>query len=589
MISFPDATAFENTRWVLGGVCLVAAWLFPFYSVASRDALQQMFALGMFGVASLLFGMSAIAKLPFVILAVSLVAMALAPGTYWASHVAGFAGILLAGIGAHVGAHAGRNTNRLHVLIASILIAAFCNAAEGLLQWFGLVPGLSPWVIEPERRGVAYGVFRQPNLFATFVCVGVVCAIWLVEIRRLTEMMAWFLLVMLVFAVVASGSRSGAFELVALALAGCIWRKQQSTAVTRLMVGQLLLFALGSFVLPIAAAWHGFDFVTGITRVASATQDARILVWSNAVDLILERPWLGWGWSEMGYGHYVTVFPHRFNELLDHSHNLFLQVGVEFGLPAASALFSVIVWMLYSGRPWQTQLERSVTGHSKDDRQKNGGLPSWVQNPIQSRQFAWLILFLIGIHSMLELPLWSAGFLFLTGLAVGFLMPATIAFLQPRRYAVWSVNMAALCAAGLIALASVAWHQFDKVDKVYKAPFNDKVAQRAALASASDAWLFRANIDFVAIGLHEVTLQNALEVRKKGEDLLHFSAQPQVIVPLLASLRLLKDAKALQFHVERFCRAFPAAYIRWSEDRVNLDSHTLTGRLLAPACHPKPL
>ena len=223
MTSKPDATNFENIRWVLGAVCLVAAWLFPFYSVASRDAMQQMFALGMLGLASLLFGMSAIASLPLLLLAAAILVMASAPHVYWGGQIAGVAGLLLAGVAAHVGAQSHRKPALLPWLLLGIVIAAFCNAAEGLLQWFGLVPGLSPWVIEPERRGIAFGAFRQPNLFATFICVGAVSALWLVELRRLTETMAWFLLVVLVFAVAASGSRSGAIELLALAVAGCVW------------------------------------------------------------------------------------------------------------------------------------------------------------------------------------------------------------------------------------------------------------------------------------------------------------------------------------------------------------------------------
>ena len=54
-------------------------------------------------------------------------------------------------------------------------------------------------------------------------------------------------------------------------------------------------------------------------------------------------------------------------------------------------------------------------------------------------------------------------------------------------------------------------------------------------------------------------------MRQRTEKLLHFSAEPPVIVPLLASLKLLGDTSAIQFHAERFCRAFPAAYARWRQ------------------------
>jgi O-antigen polymerase len=572
-----EPSALASSQRFVGALCLIAAWLFPFYNAASRDALQQMFALASFGLASMLFGVSAVSFAPLAGLAVAVVWMAVAPSSYWGGHIAGVAGLVLAGVAMHVGANIYRKPAALHWLLVAIVVAAFCNAAEGLLQWFGLVPSLSPWVIEPERRGIAYGAFRQPNLFSTFLCVGVVCALWLVQARRLTETMAWFLLVVLVFAVAASGSRSGGLELAAFALAAWVWRKQQSANVTRLMVGPVLLFALATWVLPITAAWHGFDFVSGLSRVANAGQDSRFVLWRNAVDLILERPWAGWGWLEMGYGHYVTVFGHRFNELLTHAHNLFLQVAVEFGLPAALALFVALFWWVYQGQPWR--INPTAVGPTAQPNQHP------TQHAPQGRQFAWAILLAIGIHSMLELPLWSAGFLFLAGLAIGFLSPAPLASRLSPGYGVWAPRIAALCAVGLMVLAGVAWQQFAKVVQIYKAPFNDRVAQRAALAGASGAWLFKPYVEFAGMGLMEITPQNALKVRLQAEKLLHFAAEPSVIVPLLTSLWILKDTAALRFHAERLCRAFPGTYVRWRDDSANQAMSAAAGQL-SPACDP---
>ena len=592
MRSNPGTPSFGNLRWGVGGLCLVAAWLFPFHSAVTRDAPQQFFALGMLGLASMLFGMSAIARFPLIALAAFLVIMGVSPSAYGGAKVVGLAGLLLAGVAAHVGARVYRQPDRLVWLLVAIVIAAFCNAAEGLLQWFGLVADLLQWVVEPERRGIAFGAFRQPNLFATFVCVGMVCTMWLVELRRLTQFMAWFLLVVMVFAVAASGSRSGALELVALALAGLVWRKQQSVAVTRLMVGQLFVFGLATLALPVAAKWHGFDFVSGASRVANATQDARFVIWRNALDLILERPWFGWGWLEFGYGHYVTVFPHRFGEVLGQAHNFYLQVAVEFGLPVALALLSATLWFVFRGRPWQARLETSIADNPRDERQKFQGAPTLTHtailsagaSPSPSRQFAWAILMLIGIHSMLEFPLWYPGFLFLTGLAVGFLMPAPTLASFGSGYSYWSTQVARLCAAGLVALAVVAGLQCAKVEPIAKAPFGDRPAQRAAVAAASDAWLFSGHVDFAAMGLVDVTAQNALDVRQRAEKLLHFSAEPPVIVPLLASLKLLGDTSAMQFHAERFCRAFPVAYARWRQGAGGEEIQVSSARLPQPSC-----
>lgn len=562
----------ENSKNSLGLMCLAAAWLFPFSSGGSRDAMQQMFGLAMFGVASLLFGMTVIPLLSIALLATAILLIAVMPSNYIGGQMAGLAGITLLGVAMHVGAHLQRKPAQLAWLLFAIVIAAFVNALEGLLQLFGLVSGLWPWVVEPEKRGVAFGAFRQQNLFATFLCVGVVCVNWLVQARRLTEAMAWFLLVILVFAITASGSRSGGLELIALAMAGLLWRKQQSSVTTRLQVGPVFLYGLATVLLPIASAWHSISFVTGAARVADVSQDSRLILWRNAIALIRERPWTGWGWREMSYGHYMTLLERRRAESLDNAHNLFLQVAVEFGLPIAFGLMVTLLWLIYVGRPWRVALHSSQIN----------------QNNAFARQFAWSILMLIGIHSMVEFPLWFSSFLFLTGLAVGFLQHVSLASIERSKYGLWRTKLGLMGALFLIALACVAWNQYATVLQIYKAPFNDQTAQRAAIAKAeaSSIELFRGHVEFAAISQIKVTPENAPDVRQKAEKLLHFSAEPAVIRQLLESLFYLKDIDAFDFHAERFCRAFPVHFHHWVKEFA-AKSTSLDVDKLPKGCLPK--
>lgn len=567
MSALADKGFVLKARHCLALLFLVAAWVFPFAEGGSRDALRQIFALGSLSAAALFFGLSATGPLVAAILVALLSLMIVMPAPYSGGQVAGMAGALLASVGCHAGARLQRRPVGLLWLLVALTTAALINAAEGLLQWLGLAADLWPWVADTERRGLAFGAFRQRNLFATFLCIGSVCVIWLVQLRRLTEAMAWFLVLILNFSVAASASRTGALELVALAVVGWIWRKQQPIAVTRLLLGQLLIFGMATLILPTVARWHGFEFSSATARIASATQDTRLILWSNALDLIWERPWFGWGWLGMGYGHYVTIFEHRFNGLLDHAHNLPLQIAVEFGLPVLVIFLLGLIACIYWS--WRTRKFKCVE----------------PQDFASDRRFAWMILLVIlGLHSMLEYPLWSAGFLFLIGVAIGYLLPASPMSSSAIRV-VWSKYAGALSAIALLSLALVAWQQYAKVLEIYRVPFNMREAQRAAINNASDAWLFRGYLDFAELGLTNVTSQNAPEVRLRAEKLLHFSAEPRIIQPLLLSLWYLNETAALRFHAERFCRAFPDAFRRWSQDFENQPILVAAGKL-NPQCAP---
>jgi len=94
---------------------------------------------------------------------------------------------------------------------------------------------------------------------------------------------------------------------------------------------------------------------------------------------------MGWGWGELDYAHFITLYPGaRFCEILDNAHNLPLHLAVELGMPLTLAFFGAVVWWVMRARPW-----------AETDA---------------SRQLAWVVLLLIGVHSLLEYPLWYGPF-----------------------------------------------------------------------------------------------------------------------------------------------------------------------------------
>jgi O-antigen ligase len=118
--------------------------------------------------------------------------------------------------------------------------------------------------------------------------------------------------------------------------------------------------------------------------IESSCQSRRVL-WANVVHLIAQKPLLGWGWGELDYAHFVTLYPGpRFCDILDNAHNLPLHLAVELGVPFALLVSALATWLILRQKPWRES------------------------DPI--RQLAWAVLALIGLHSLLEYPLWYGPF-----------------------------------------------------------------------------------------------------------------------------------------------------------------------------------
>jgi hypothetical protein len=75
---------------------------------------------------------------------------------------------------------------------------------------------------------------------------------------------------------------------------------------------------------------------------------------ASRLHLIAQQPWLGWGWGELSFAHYVTLYDGpRFVEILDNAHNLPLHLAVELGIPAAVLICGGFAWLVLSARPWR--------------------------------------------------------------------------------------------------------------------------------------------------------------------------------------------------------------------------------------------
>ncbi|MGI9153834.1 MAG: Wzy polymerase domain-containing protein, partial [Rubrivivax sp.] len=156
-----------------------------------------------------------------------------------------------------------------------------------------------------------------------------------------------------------------------------------------------------------AAAWWGMAWWAqasdhtfgGQQRLAEGdVSGSRFRIWADALQLIAQHPWTGVGWGNFNFAWSLTPFPQRHTAFFDHTHNLPLQLAVELGLPWALVICALLLWAL-----WQAGRRAvAATGAAS-----------------AAGRCALMMVLLIGLHSLLEYPLWYAYFLLPTAFAWG--------------------------------------------------------------------------------------------------------------------------------------------------------------------------
>lgn len=428
------------------------------------------------------------------------------------------------------------------------IFASVASSIAALLQYFDLAQAFTPW-INAADVGEAYANLRQRNQFATLTNIGLAALLWTLADywQRTQKVLSAAQVAGVVFAVgllvagnAASSSRTGFVQLVLVVSFVAAWPFAHRRRLLVIALGAALAYVFAAVVLP--SALETFAQASGRSVFARLAQvegcESRLILWANVLDLIREKPWTGWGWGELDYAHYATLYRgERFCAILDNAHNLPLHVAVEFGIPVALVAFGGLGWLLVRAAPWR------------------------AQQPIH--RLAWTVLAIIAIHSMVEYPLWYAPFHTAAGLCVVFLlMPATAEFkLEPPRWLALARAGLALVLAGAL---SMIWHDYQEVSQLYLPPeLRDTQVRQQTAAELSKRMLFRNQAEFAVLTTTALTAANATEMAGLAQRLLHYSPESRVIEVLVESLTLAGRQDEAVWHLARYRAAFPADYQAW--------------------------
>ncbi|HZF78682.1 MAG TPA: Wzy polymerase domain-containing protein [Rubrivivax sp.] len=286
-----------------------------------------------------------------------------------------------------------------HAFALAWVAAGAINAAIALLQVFAPDVTDGMFIATSGLPGRAVGNLRQPNHLSSLLLWSCIAVIALHELGRLRRAYAIPLLTAFVFAVVLTASRTGLVSVALLALWGLADRRLSKPA-RLLLLAAPVVYALSWWLMVLWAdlSQHSFG---GSQRIAEAdVSSSRLAIWRDTLALIRMHPWTGVGLGEFNFAWTLTPLPNRPTAFFDHTHNLPLQLLVELGIPIGGAILALLSWALWLGfrQAWSYQPAARST----------------------AQRCAMLMVLMIGLHSLLEYPLWYSYFLLPAAWAWGF-------------------------------------------------------------------------------------------------------------------------------------------------------------------------
>lgn len=370
-------------------------------------------------------------------------------------------------------------------LMWALLVSGLLNVP--MAGWQVLDPQSIPLDLPRSTKAVgrAVGFMGQPNSLATLQMWALAALIGLTALRGWRFALPAAAAIMLGASLAWTGSRTGLLELGIIAL--WVWRANQLPSHAR----RLAAFASGGYLLGLLLSWTAAHFghapMYAELRAHSGgdISSSRFMIWRDSLGMLQENWLTGVGWGSFNFAWSLTEVPQRHPALFTHAHNLPLHLAVEIGLPLATSVLAVLAWSLWRAR---------------------GGMRQACIESALICQIACVMLAIIGMHSLLEYPLWYAHLLLPTAFWLGVYMAAgerqvgshtAHSAEEPRSRAAMLVRTVGVVAVfGSFYVAS----DFYQVAQVFK-PFGARrlVPLEQRIADARQSTLFGAMGDYAAV------------------------------------------------------------------------------------------
>ena len=311
------------------------------------------------------------------------------------------------------------------------------------------------WITMGYSGPRAAGNVGQPNQLADYSVMGLISLGLLYRRFRLKPIYVVLLALPLLYLVKLTGSRSAVLFLVMMCVLAW-WSSRRDEGQRPLLFYSLLLLAGLGLVL-MADLWHPAPAATSVAvsegRSFGDTESAsaRLYLWRESLWMLWDSPVLGVGLGQFAINHIQllpVLQPSSIQGYYTNAHNLIFQFASEMGFAGLIALVVFAGWWLYGlKRQW-------------------GTIECW---------WACAILGVLGIHSLLEYPLWYSYFLGIAAFLLGMMDKSGF-----RLVSRWSGRVSAaiviVLSSILLARLEVEYGKLQETLQIYPESPDDHVA-----------------------------------------------------------------------------------------------------------------
>ncbi|MBQ6657664.1 MAG: O-antigen ligase C-terminal domain-containing protein, partial [Ottowia sp.] len=176
----------------------------------------------------------------------------------------------------------------------------------------------------------------------------------------------------------------------------------------------------------------------------------------------------------------------------------------------------------------------------------------------------------IGVHSMVEFPLWYGPFQIAAIISV-WLLWVTRKGRDAAQPTAWGWPVRGALALAMLAATSYAAWDYARISLLYLPPEVRRARwTEQRLEAASHSTLFADEVAFARLTEHEFSQANASWMLPDALRMLHFSPSPSVIRRVIESAIYLGYDDIALAHMARFRAAFPKEWEAWRAKNARL-------------------
>lgn len=419
-------------------------------------------------------------------------------------------------------------TGVMWALVAGMVI----NTVVAGLQYFDVERALYP-LVSQNASDRPYGNLRQANHLATFSAIGLLAVWWLYREAALSVRVVCALALLAFLGVAFSASRTGILELVVLSCFLLLWRKSAKPLEVAVFVLAPVWTLLLLECLQFGAVLLGLE-VEGIRGRGSAS--TRLVYWQEAWSLALLHPTTGVGWGNFAF---ARLFELPFNSRVEgtaNAHNLVMHLLAETGFAITFLVLAPVAWLLWRRPPWRL----------------SGSNARW----------AWMLIAIVGLHSLLEYPLWYMNFLIPTAFAFGLLLSSASISTQSTKLLPKAVTLLTSCL--LLMGTALALYDYLRVASAFDED-NRASADLAKVASIQSTFFYRYYADRALVERVPLTDANAAEMLKVTTRLLNEGPNPLVFWVRVGALCRLGETLQAREVAALYGKAFPKSHAEFMQ------------------------